>query len=64
MREENLRSAAVVFDNVSFAETQADQAEFMVLHDGRIYFEGTAAQLLASPDTFLRQFLFMTLPPW
>ncbi len=41
-----------------------DRATFMVLHDGRIYFEGTGAKLLASPDPFLRHFLFMTLPPW
>jgi phospholipid/cholesterol/gamma-HCH transport system ATP-binding protein len=39
-------------------------ATFMVLHDGRICFEGTAAELLASGDRYLREFLFMTLPPW
>jgi phospholipid/cholesterol/gamma-HCH transport system ATP-binding protein len=39
-------------------------ATFMVLHDGRIQFEGTAAELLASHDDYLRHFLFMTLPPW
>jgi phospholipid/cholesterol/gamma-HCH transport system ATP-binding protein len=43
---------------------KADNAEFMVLHDGRIHFEGTAAALLASPDPYLREFLFKTLPPW
>jgi phospholipid/cholesterol/gamma-HCH transport system ATP-binding protein len=37
---------------------------FMVLHEGRIYFEGTAEQLLGSQDQYLQQFLFMTLPPW
>lgn len=37
---------------------------FMVLHEGRIYFEGTAEQLQSSQDPYLRQFLFMTLPPW
>jgi ABC-type transporter Mla maintaining outer membrane lipid asymmetry ATPase subunit MlaF len=36
----------------------------MVLHDGCIHFEGTAAEMLASPDPYLQQFLFMTLPPW
>ena len=45
-------------------ETGARRAAFMVLHDGRIYFEGSAAALLASPDPFLKEFLFMTLPPW
>ena len=46
------------------ADGQTTQASFMVLHDGRIYFEGSAAELQASPDEFLREFLFMTLPPW
>jgi phospholipid/cholesterol/gamma-HCH transport system ATP-binding protein len=45
-------------------DTKAAQAEFMVLHEGSIRFEGTAAELLASDDPFLREFLFMTLPPW
>jgi phospholipid/cholesterol/gamma-HCH transport system ATP-binding protein len=44
--------------------TDTERAEFMVLHDGRIQFEGNAAQLLASQDAYLREFLFMTLPPW
>jgi len=39
-------------------------ARFMVLHEGRIYFEGRAAELRASQDSFLKEFLFMTLPPW
>ena len=41
-----------------------DDTTFMVLHDGRIYFHGTVTELLASRDAFLREFLFMTLPPW
>ena len=45
-------------------DEKAEQAVFMVLHDGRIYFQGSAAQLRASRDEYLRQFLFMTLPPW
>ena len=44
--------------------SRADNAEFMVLHNGRIRFEGTAAALLASSDPYLREFLFKTLPPW
>ena len=43
---------------------KADETLFMVLHEGRIYFEGTAAALRASRDKYLREFLFMTLPPW
>ena len=45
-------------------DTKVAGAEFMVLHDGRILFEGSAAELLASRDSYLREFLFMTLPPW
>ena len=44
--------------------TRADNAEFMVLHEGRLHFEGTAGALLASSDSYLREFLFNTLPPW
>ena len=40
------------------------RAEFMVLHEGRIKFHGTAAELLASPDAYLQRFLYRTLPPW
>lgn len=39
-------------------------AEFMVLHDGEIRFEGQAAELLASDDPYLKEFLYNTLPPW
>jgi len=46
------------------AVADVERAEFMVLHDGRIYFEGSAAELLASEDAYLKSFLFMTLPPW
>jgi phospholipid/cholesterol/gamma-HCH transport system ATP-binding protein len=38
--------------------------DFMVLHNARIHFRGTAAELMASEDEYLRQFLYMTLPPW
>lgn len=49
---------------VPASEPLATHASFMVLHDGRICFEGTAAELLASRDAYLREFLFLTLPPW
>jgi phospholipid/cholesterol/gamma-HCH transport system ATP-binding protein len=45
-------------------ETATEYARFMVLHDGNIRFEGSAAELRASTDPYLREFLFMTLPPW
>ena len=43
---------------------RAEQVEFMVLLDGRIHFQGTAAELQASPDAYLNEYLLMTLPPW
>jgi len=43
---------------------EAERATFLVLHDGRIYFEGSGAELRASQDGYLQEFLFMTLPPW
>ena len=46
------------------SQAKADQARFMVLHEERIYFEGTAAELRASDDPYLKEFLCMTLPPW
>jgi len=51
-------------DRLEIVSTSAERATFMVLHDGRIYFEGSGAELRASKDDYLRQFLFMTLPPW
>jgi phospholipid/cholesterol/gamma-HCH transport system ATP-binding protein len=39
-------------------------ADFFVLHQGRILFEGTAEELLGSQEPFLKDFLAMTLPPW
>lgn len=49
---------------VDAPDHEASRARFMVLHEGRIYFQGTGAELLASQDAYLREFLFMTLPPW
>jgi phospholipid/cholesterol/gamma-HCH transport system ATP-binding protein len=46
------------------ATSDAVRAEFMVLHEGRIHFEGSASELLASSDPYLKEFLFNTLPPW
>jgi phospholipid/cholesterol/gamma-HCH transport system ATP-binding protein len=36
---------------------KADDAEFMMLKDGCIYFDGTAAELRASGDPYLKKFL-------
>jgi phospholipid/cholesterol/gamma-HCH transport system ATP-binding protein len=49
---------------VDSPERAAERASFMLLHDGRIYFEGDAAELQAAEDPYLKEFLFMTLPPW
>ncbi len=38
--------------------------EFMVLHEGRIMFQGNASELLASKDSYLVDYLYRTLPPW
>lgn len=51
--------------HVEILETEGvEHARFLVLHDGAIYFEGSMDELLASKDPYLREFLFMTLPPW
>jgi phospholipid/cholesterol/gamma-HCH transport system ATP-binding protein len=49
---------------VKAGEKKAEEAEFMVLHEGRIHFEGSATELLSGGDAYLRKFLFKTLPPW
>jgi ABC-type transporter Mla maintaining outer membrane lipid asymmetry ATPase subunit MlaF len=36
----------------------------MVLHRGRIGFHGSGTELLASQDQYVKEFLYMTLPPW
>jgi phospholipid/cholesterol/gamma-HCH transport system ATP-binding protein len=45
-------------------ETETERVTFMVLHDGRIQFQGSAAALRASRDDYLKKFLYRTLPPW
>jgi phospholipid/cholesterol/gamma-HCH transport system ATP-binding protein len=49
---------------VDAGDAASARADFMVLYQGRIHFEGTAAELLASGDSYLKTFLFATLPPW
>jgi phospholipid/cholesterol/gamma-HCH transport system ATP-binding protein len=49
---------------IAASDENATRTEFMVLHDGRIHFDGSAADLLASPDPYLKEFLYNTLPPW
>jgi phospholipid/cholesterol/gamma-HCH transport system ATP-binding protein len=45
-------------------EAKAAEAGFMLLHEGGIQFEGSAAELLACGDGYLQRFLYRTLPPW
>ena len=58
------RHRAVKNDQLEIVSTDTERARFMVLHEGGIYFEGSGTELLASHDNYLREFLFMTLPPW
>jgi len=51
-------------ERLQIIDASTERARFMVLHEGRIYFDGTGAELLASGDAYLKEFLFMTLPPW
>jgi len=49
---------------IETAEAEPSRAAFMVLHEGRIIFQGTAPELLAAKDPYLQRFLYRTLPPW
>ena len=44
--------------------SKVEGVEFMVLLDGAIKFQGNAKELLASPDPYLVEYLYKTLPPW
>ena len=51
---------AVKGQSVSFEATTDDEqsrTEFLMLKDGRVAFEGTASELRASTDPYLRAFL-------
>jgi phospholipid/cholesterol/gamma-HCH transport system ATP-binding protein len=49
---------------VAADDRKAGQTEFIVLHEGGIRFHGSASELLASRDRYVRDFMFRTLPPW
>jgi phospholipid/cholesterol/gamma-HCH transport system ATP-binding protein len=51
-------------DIVGAEAAGTEPADFMVLREGRIIFRGSADELTASTDPYLREFLYMTLPPW
>lgn len=56
--------AVMVNGQAEIRDAATERAQFLVLHDCGIYFEGSGADLLASHDAYLKEFLFMTLPPW
>jgi len=43
---------------------RAAEVEFMLLANGRIHVQASAAALLASTDPFVTEYLHKTLPPW
>jgi phospholipid/cholesterol/gamma-HCH transport system ATP-binding protein len=45
-------------------ESKPDLAHFMVLHEGGILFRGSASELLANDNEYVKEFLAQTLPPW
>jgi phospholipid/cholesterol/gamma-HCH transport system ATP-binding protein len=45
-------------------DAEAARAEFMVLKDGGMIFHGSAADLMAATDPYLKRFLYRTMPPW
>jgi phospholipid/cholesterol/gamma-HCH transport system ATP-binding protein len=49
---------------VPAADGEDVRTEFMVLHEGKIMFQGSAAELMASKDAYLERFLYRTVPPW
>jgi phospholipid/cholesterol/gamma-HCH transport system ATP-binding protein len=48
----------------SINEDGTQPATFMVLHDARLQFEGSAAELHQAAHPYLQQFMARTLPPW
>ena len=49
---------------VDLGAAQADNAVFLVLHKTHIIFQGSGSELLVSQDKYVKEFLYMTLPPW
>jgi len=49
---------------VDAGQANVAPATFMLLCDSRIHFQGSATELLASADPYLKEFLYMTQPPW
>lgn len=45
-------------------DQDSTDVDFMLLRDATIHFRGSASELMASEDDYLREFLYRTLPPW
>jgi phospholipid/cholesterol/gamma-HCH transport system ATP-binding protein len=43
---------------------QVAAVEFMLLRDGRIHIQASAAGMLGSTDPYVKEYLLKTLPPW
>lgn len=45
-------------------DSDSPLARFMLLREGQFRFEGSAEELLASDDPYVKEYLLKTLPPW
>jgi len=50
-------------DIVAADRARCDDASFLMLRDGRIYFEGSAAELRSSKDPYIARYLSAWIPP-
>ncbi len=64
IRSDGAVGAAGSVEIVEAGSAGAAPATFLLLRDSRLQFEGTANDLLASEDAYLKEFLYMTRPPW
>jgi phospholipid/cholesterol/gamma-HCH transport system ATP-binding protein len=55
--QEARRSAAGEVELVAAAQDKVEQADFVMIKEGRVHFEGTAEELRRSPDPYLQTFL-------
>jgi phospholipid/cholesterol/gamma-HCH transport system ATP-binding protein len=50
-------------DIVPAEESRGDEASFIMLKDGRVFFEGHAGELRTAPDPYLKSYLSGWIPP-
>ena len=64
-REDYFAERRRIFDEIVPADpATTNRTTFLVLYDGRIHFSGSADELLASTEPYLKELLYRTLPPW